>query len=80
MNRVEITRAMIGLTAMQVCAEQDATDKEILETCNAQNPSGTRGGWSQVIRRTNKKTGMKKRHLPIQCKEYKDRKHFLVIC
>jgi hypothetical protein len=35
MERVEITKAFMGICTMQVCAEKDATDKEILEVCNS---------------------------------------------
>jgi hypothetical protein len=31
MNRVVVTRHMIGICAMQVCAEHDVTDEEILK-------------------------------------------------
>jgi hypothetical protein len=49
-ERVVVTRAFLGICHMQVCAVADATDEEILTTCNSQNPSGTSGGWSRVIR------------------------------
>ena len=50
MNRVEVTRCVIGACFMQVCCVQDATDEEILEVCNRENPSGTEHGWGKVHR------------------------------
>jgi len=49
-SRVVITRTFIGFFCMQVCAIADATDAEILELCNQENPSGTRLGWNEVHR------------------------------
>ena len=49
-HRVQITRPWAGLCHMQVCVAADATDEEILEICNAVNPSGTSRGWETVDR------------------------------
>ncbi|MCH8135376.1 MAG: hypothetical protein IIB77_05285, partial [Proteobacteria bacterium] len=46
--RVIITKAMVGICHMQVCAIDDATDEEILEKCNAENLAGTKNGWGHV--------------------------------
>lgn len=79
MNRVEITRPIVGLTRMQVCAVADATDEEILEVCNRENPSGTSNGWSKVIRVEDEYSS--KDSLPVACLSYPDdRLHFLVSC
>lgn len=78
LKRVIVTKQMIGLCLMQVCAEKDATNKEILEVCNSQNVSGTNGGWQTVIRKTNK--NFDEKYLPKQCAEYPERLHFLVVC
>ena len=51
MKRVEITNMAVGICYMQVCTVLDATDEEILEICNYQNPSGTKQGWTKVIRK-----------------------------
>ena len=81
LNKVIVTHPMIGLCYMQVCAEKSATDEEILRVCNAENPSGTRAGWSKVIRKIKKgDPSAIKRNLPVQCEEYPDRMHFLVVC
>lgn len=74
MDKVIVTRAVLGLCHMQVCAAENATDEEILAVCNAENPSGTANGWTTVVR-----TGEKK-YLPIVCDIYHIRKHFLVGC
>ena len=76
LERVEINRPMIGLCYMQVCAVKDATDEEILRKCNAENLSGTANGWIGVCREDPKKD----RTNPVQCKDHKDRMHFLVYC
>lgn len=80
MDRVEITKYIFGITMMQVCAVKDATDEEILEVCNVQNPSGTEQGWIKVAREVDEKRMIFKNHLPVQCTDNPDRLHFLVIC
>lgn len=79
MARVVVTRPMVGICFMQVCAVKDATDGEILDVCNRENRSGTQQGWTEVCR--NKKpdrfwgnTG------PVRCKDDPNRLHFLVAC
>jgi hypothetical protein len=75
MERVEITRPFIGLLYMQVCAVDDATDKEILEKCNKDNVCGTTLGWATVHR--NPIDELKK---PGPCADIPGRTHFLVSC
>jgi hypothetical protein len=66
---------------MQVCAVKDATDDEILEVCNRENPSGTSNGWSSVVREIQEDSMFRtKEALPVQCEEYPDRLHFIVLC
>jgi len=77
MDRVVITKPDFGIFFMQVCAVKEATDKEILEVCNTQNPSGTQNGWMKVIRN---ETGDMKNLNPVQCDDYKDRMHFIIEC
>lgn len=69
MDRVVITRAVVGICHMQVCAVADATDDEILVICNRENPSGTMHGWSDVCRNDH-----------VLCEERRERRHFLVSC
>ena len=78
MNRVEVTRPYMGLIAMQVCAVVDATDEEILEVCNRENPSGTTNGWGKVVR--SETDGIPKEALPLPCSQYPERVHFIVYC
>ena len=70
MDRVIITRGMIGLCHMQVCVGVEATDEEILAVANRENPSGTALGWCEVLR-----SGA-----PTVCDEYPERRHLLVQC
>ena len=82
-KRVHITRYAIGIFAMQVCAVEDATDKEILEACNLENSSGTTGGWKTVVRDEycdGSGLGREENKKPVPCDDYKGRKHFLVYC
>ena len=72
MKRVEITRSIVGISHMQVCAVADATDEEILATCNEENPSGTELGWVQVIREGKLD--------PVPCAQTPGRTHFMVMC
>jgi len=72
MNRVVVTRPVVGICYMQVCAVKDATDEEILRVANSENPSGTHNGWMTVIRQGKGK--------PVTCSDDKGRKHFLLSC
>jgi hypothetical protein len=77
--RVVVTRAMVGLVHMQVCACKDATDEEILDICNRDNPAGTSNGWSKVCRNTEPEEFWGKT-MPTQCADDPARMHFLVAC
>lgn len=82
MERVIVTNPMVGICHMQVCAVSDATDEEILSVCNRQNASGTSNGWSSVIREDapSSETWPTEKMKPVACKDYPDRRHFLVAC
>jgi len=58
---------------MAVCAVADATDEEIIEACNQENPSGTQCGWTIVERSPGDKS-------PMDCNKYSFRTHFIVQC
>jgi len=75
MKKVEVTNKLLGICHMQVCAEKDASDEDILLVCNSENPSGTTNGWSVVIRASGKYGPG-----PVQCSDHKNRLHFLVAC
>lgn len=70
--RVIITQPIKGICHMQVCVIADASDEEILEVCNKENPSGTENGWVRVIREGTQG--------PRQCNKYSDRLHILAVC
>ena len=72
MERVRVTKPMVGICHMQVCVEKDATDEEILKVCNRENPSGTTHGWGSVIREGE--------GAPVVCKSHPDRLHMLAAC
>jgi hypothetical protein len=78
MRRIEITIPFLGICHMQVCAVKDVTDEEILDVCNKENPAGTTNGWVRVIRETDGNHDEKS--LPVQCTDFEDRLHFLVVC
>jgi len=75
MKRVEVTKPVLGLCYMQVCAVGDATDAEILAHCNLTNPSGVTGGWSLV-----KRVSGNPNHSPVPCDIYEGRTHYIVAC
>ncbi len=75
MNRVVVTRGVIGICHMQVCAVSDVEDDEILTVCNRENPSGTTCGWYRVIRKDNEYA-----QGPVVCSDDETRKHFIVSC
>ena len=85
MNRIEITRSIVGACHMQVCAEADVTDEEILRECNYRNPSGTKNGWSRVIRDDPEPGSFwapaeGKTLTPVPCANHPGRMHLLVAC
>ena len=81
MNRIETTRPIVGICYMQVCAESDATDEEILAHCNRDNPSGTSNGWGHVIREQPVGFWGEGANLaPTPCADDPKRTHFLVAC
>ena len=79
MEKVEVTRRMIGFCHMQVCAETGATDEEILEVCNSENPSGTSNGWGTVVREDEDWCGTTVKG-PVKCEDHDGREHILVAC
>lgn len=78
MERIIITRSIIGLCYMQVCCVKDASNAEILDKCNKDNPSGTEQGWQIVIR--DDSSGYSEKQKPVQCQDHKDRVHMMVVC
>ncbi len=76
MNRVVVTRSWHGLCGMQVCAAADATDEEILEVCNRENPSGVSNGWAKVAREDFEQENTR----PVPCGDDPERRHFIVVC
>jgi len=74
-DRVTVTRPIIGICHMQVCAAKDATDEEMLEVANAENPSGTTGGWSKVLRDKQNPDAA-----PCVCGNDPERMHFILQC
>jgi hypothetical protein len=74
-TRVIVSRPIVGIAHMQVCAVTDVTDEEILAVCNRENPSGTELGWVHVCREREDE-----RNRPVQCESDKTRTHFLVNC
>jgi hypothetical protein len=79
-KRVVVTRPIVGICFMQVCAEADATDEEILEVCNRENPSGTRNGWTTVVRHAGDCGMATKMSEPTVCGSDPKRLHFLASC
>jgi hypothetical protein len=77
MPRIVVTRSIVGIAHMQVCAEADVTDEEILAVCNRENPSGTEYGWSRVCRADDEFWG---KTAPTPCADDPTRTHFLVAC
>lgn len=72
MKKVLVTRPMVGICHMQVCAEKNVTDDEILQACNKENASGTTNGWAEVIRDGDDS--------PVECADDANRLHILVSC
>jgi hypothetical protein len=81
-QRVCVTLPYAGLRAMQVCAVADATDAEILEVCNRENPQQVSGGWHSVIRDAKhaRDEGVDECAAPGPCVECPGRLHKIAIC
>lgn len=75
MEDIVITRPIIGIYYMQVCAVKTATDEQILAYCNEKNPAGTTNGWTTVI-----KNDTDANLNPVTCEEHQDRVHYLISC
>ena len=78
--RIIVTRCFVGICHMQVCTEADATDEEILEVCNRENPAGTTRGWCDVIRKNGETGSMEENMGPRSCQKYPGRIHIMVSC
>ena len=76
-QRVVVTRNVMGICHMGVCAHKDATDEEILAVCNAQNPAGTSNGWGTVCHSDDEFWG---KVGPVQCADDPERIHYVVGC
>ncbi len=75
MDKIVITRPIVGICHMQVCVEKGVSDEEILDHCNRYNPSGTTGGWSEVLG-----ADAIEIQRPAPCQDDPTREHRLVIC
>ena len=73
--RVIVTAPILGICHMQVCAVADASEVEILEVCNRENPSGTTNGWAHVCRECEDE-----KQRPVPCQNDSTRLHILVSC
>lgn len=81
-QRVCVTLPYAGFRAMQVCVVQDATDQEILEVCNRENPQLVSRGWHTVVRDAAhaREIGVDECAAPGKCVECPDRLHKIAIC
>lgn len=81
-DRVIVTKPIIGICAMQVCAINEASDEEILEVCNRENPAGTQNGWTTVVR-TDAPAGWPPINQPgpVKCaNDPEHRQHIIITC
>lgn len=76
-ERVIVTKPMIGICHMQVCAVKDAADEELLRVANEKNECGTSRGWCHVIREESETWGDMR---PVQCADDPDRLHYILAC
>ena len=71
-EKVVVLNPFVGLCHMQVCAEKDATDEEILKVCNQENMAGTTNGWCDIVRSGD--------GAPVVCADDPERLHILAVC
>ena len=74
---VIVTKPLIGLTAMQACVRKGQSDEGILLLVNELNPCGTSHGWMKVVHKGNK---VYKNCVRVQCQDYPDREHVIILC
>lgn len=72
MEKVIVTRPMIGICHMQVCADKGVSEEEVLREANRQNPSGTMNGWSRIERDGSM--------APVACADDPNRMHYMIVC
>lgn len=72
LSKVIVTNPVIGICHMQVCAEKDLGEEEVLHEANQQNPSGTFNGWSRIERDGNL--------APVVCADDLSRMHYILVC
>jgi hypothetical protein len=77
MNKVVVTRAIVGICHMQVCADKAATTAEIEEIANRENPTGLVSGRWRVVREVDEHWGDMR---PVQCAEDPGRMHYMLSC
>jgi hypothetical protein len=77
MDRVEMTKAWVGVLHMQVCAVDVATDEEILAVCNRDNPLHGTSRWKRVVRGDDPNDPPV--GFPGPCDDHPGRTHLLVV-
>jgi hypothetical protein len=66
---------------MNICADKTVSDEDILKFCNLNNPSGTVGGWTEVIRDPNARDCFDKVDMgPVICSNNQNKLHLMVSC
>lgn len=81
-QRVFVVEGYHGFRAQQVCVVPEATDEEILEACNRENPQLVTGGWHTVVRDKEhaRELGVDECAAPGNCVECPPRLHKIVLC
>jgi len=77
MDPIIMTKPMVGIAHMQVCANRDVLDEELLVYANRVNPSGTEFGWTTVLR---EKDPNRPDSIPVTCSDDPERVHYLISC
>ena len=77
MNKVIVTRPIVGICHMQVCADKAAMDAEIVEVANRENPPGVTSGTWRIVREVDVHWGDMR---PVQCADDPGRTHYMLSC
>jgi hypothetical protein len=72
MDPIIVTKPVVGIAHMQLCAKKEVPDEELLAYANRVNPSGTELGWCTVLHSNDGK--------PITCSDDPERTHYLLVC
>lgn len=71
---VIVTRAVLGICHMQVCAHKTVPHDAVEREANRENPAGTEHGWRLLL------DDAAENQRPVVCETHPDRLHYMLVC